>query len=337
MKPIRLTAEFISQIRDEIMAQISEKLNIDTVRKDAEESLSKLRMSDGSFKFLREFKYEKNFKYEKSDRRATIRISPVAYAKMMTVIMSQPDEVGWHGTTERLGQNEFLIKDIFVYPQQVTSATVDTDEEEYAKWLISLDDIDENIFPNLHFHGHSHVNMGVSPSGVDMGHRETIVSQLRSEDYYIFMIWNKKLEWSAAVYDMNTNTLFETPEIDVVVELGDITAGTLIKDLEEKVTKVVWNYHGNQNGGNYYGSGYQTGAHGGGSYPGSSYDYGKKNGSQVTGATTPALTNPATGNPLVPAKAESGKTKKEENGIGNDPDDFRKNGWGSGWDRDWYD
>ena len=83
---------------------------------------------------------------------------------------------------------------------------------------------------------HSHVNMGVSPSGTDMGHREKIVSQLMDEDYYIFMIWNKSLKWSAAIYDMPSNALYDTEDIDVMVRFADgTTAGDVIQDLKDKV------------------------------------------------------------------------------------------------------
>ena len=315
MKPIMLTDDLIQQIREEIMSQMEEKLSLATLKKDAEESLGKLKMSDGSFKFLREFKYEKNFKYQKSDRRATITIDPVAYGKMLTIIMSQTEEVGWHGVIERTDKDSYLLTDILVYPQQVSAANIDTDEEEYAQWLIGIDD---DVFPKMHFHGHSHVNMDVGPSSTDMGHRQKITSQLRpkTDDFYVFMIWNKRLEWSGAVYDMATNTLFDTEDIDVVVPLGNQTAGELIDDLKEKVTRMGWN-GGSKNGVTpmypTYGTGYTA--------------YQK---------TTPPATNPATGTPLGSTTKTESEKKKEVSGIGNDPDDFRNppfygSGAGSGY------
>lgn len=318
MKPITLTDDLIQQIHDEIMAQLEEKLSMETLKKDAEESLGKLKMSDGSFKFLREFKYEKSFKYEKNDRRATITINPVAYGKMLTIIMSQTEEVGWHGVIERTGKDQYLLTDILVYPQQVSAANIDTDEEEYAQWLIGIDD---DVFPKMHFHGHSHVNMGVGPSTTDMGHRTKITSQLRpkTDDFYIFMIWNKRLEWSGAVYDMATNTLFDTEDIDVVIPLGNQTAGELVGELKEKVTQLRWN--GTSKNGvtpmyPRYGTGYTAAA------------------SQTT---TPPATNPATGSPLGNGAKTEGEKKKEVSGIGNDLDDFRRDppfygsGAGSGY------
>lgn len=246
MKPIKLTDALIDEMKSEIMKKIEEEFATDKLKADAESSLSKIKMSDGSFSFKRDFKYEKSFKYEKTDRRAKLIISPEAYAKMLTIIMSQDKEVAWHGTTERINSREFHLKDILVYPQEVTASTVDTDDEEYAKWMISLD---EDVFNNMHFQGHSHVNMGVFASGTDMGHREKITAQLGDEDYYIFMIWNKKLQWSGAIYDMPSNTLYETDDIDVEISLGDMTAGALIKELDEKVVEYKYQYTGGSKNG----------------------------------------------------------------------------------------
>ena len=314
MKPIKLTESLIEEMKAEIMKKIDEEFTADKLKSDAESSLAKIKMSDGSFKFSRDFKYEKQFKYEKSDRRAKLIISPVAYAKMLTIIMSQDKEVAWHGTTERISSREFHINDILVYPQEVTASTVDTDEEEYAKWMISLDD---EVFNNMHFQGHSHVNMGVFASGTDMGHRDKITTQLGDEDYYVFMIWNKKLEWSGAIYDMPSNTLYETDDIDVEISLGDITAGALIKELDEKVTQYTYQYKG-------------------GSKNGATPLYPVYGGANQTNQTSPA--NPA-------------NQKKEEPVGGNAHDNFpgyRGAGAGGAWGgqgyyggypygRDWYD
>lgn len=249
-KPIRLTEEMKSSMKDELMKLIAEKFGLDILTKDATDSLAKCNMSDGEFNFKKEISFKKRFEYKDDKRRVTIAITPDAYAKMVTIIMANSDEVGWHGTTEKISDTEFLVKDIYIYPQTVTAATVDTDDQEYAKWLMDLDKVDENIFPNLHFHGHSHVNMSTGPSGVDMGHREDIVSQLGPDDYYIFMIWNKRLEFSAAVYDMKSNTLYEGNEIDVKVVFSDgTTAGEVVNDIKNKVSKR-----------SYTGTSYQTGS-----------------------------------------------------------------------------
>lgn len=251
-KPIKITDDMKAGMGNEIEKMVREKFGESTLFKEIIDALRKCQMSDGQFSFRKELKFEKKFEYQNDKRRVTINITPDAYAKMATIIMANSDEVGWHGTTEKISDTEFVIDNIYVYPQTVTAATVDTDDREYANWLMDLDKISEDIFPNLHFHGHSHVNMSTGPSGVDMGHRDDIVAQLGSEDYYIFMIWNKRLEWSAAVYDMKSNTLYESKDIDVVIKFADgTTAGEVVKDIGNKVTKRTYNYQGTS---------YQTGS-----------------------------------------------------------------------------
>lgn len=287
MKPIRLTDAYIETLKKELLEDIQKELNIEALRKAADDGLSKLKMTDGSFSFKKDFKFERKFNM-KSERRAMITITPDAYAKIITILMTNDKEVAWHAVTERVSETEFTVKDILVYPQEVTSVTVDTDDEEYAKWLIS---IGEDNFNNLHGQFHSHVHMGCSPSGTDMGHREKIVAQLGDEDYYIFMIWNKRLEWSAAIYDMASNALYETDDIDVMVRFSDgTTAGDLVQDLKDKVKTYV-RPPVTYNPGYYGGTSYTTG---------SEKKSEKKNWWE-----------------------EKKEEKKEGYGVGNDPDDFR--------------
>ena len=251
MKPIRLTPEYVEGLKQELLADLTKELNLEQLIKEANDGLSKLKMTDGLFSFKKDFKFERKFTV-KSERRATLRILPEAFTKMTLILMSNDKEVAWHGVTERVSATEFIVKDILIYPQEVTATTVDTDEEEYAKWLIK---IGEENFNNLHAQMHSHVNMGVSPSGTDMGHRNKIVTQLEDGDYYIFMIWNKSLTWSGAIYDMPSNALYETDDIDVIVTFSDgTTAGDVLQDLKDKVTTYTYKPV------TYGGTSYTTGA-----------------------------------------------------------------------------
>lgn len=139
-----------------------------------------------------------------------------AYIKMNTLIEENTTEVGWHGTVIREG-NTFTIMDILVYPQQVTGATVTTDEVEYGNWL-HLQLLDEQI-NTLRFHGHSHVNFGVTPSGVDTTWYDQLLQTLSDEDYYITLIKNKKGDVFIELYDLKTNIIYETKDIDIIVQL----------------------------------------------------------------------------------------------------------------------
>lgn len=161
--------------------------------------------------------------------------SPLAWTKQTLLILSQTGEVGWHGIVEAEGDNVFRITDILVYPQMVSSATVKTDELTYSNWLGGQPD---EIFSKIRAHFHSHVNMSTHPSGVDEDDKETIVSQMQEgRDYYIFMIWNKRFEFSADIYDAINGIRFGTKDTTIEIEgLGEINAWL------EKVTEGITEY-----------------------------------------------------------------------------------------------
>lgn len=162
-----------------------------------------------------------NEKTESRNRR--IIFTPTAWIKMTTLVAGIPTEVGWHGTVKREG-DDFYITDILVYPQTVTSAHVDTSEEEYMEWR---DNLSDEQFNTLRFHGHSHVNFSPSPSPTDLHDQEEKISQLASvsdpeRNYYIFMIINKSLEYSIMLYDNGERSVYRPCDCNVSVESLDV-------------------------------------------------------------------------------------------------------------------
>lgn len=152
------------------------------------------------------------------DRKAELRFSEVAWLKMQSLIREFDKEVAWHGTAwrdEDESKDVYHIGDILVYPQEVSGATVNTDQEKYQSWLYDLDDEE---FNNIRMQGHSHVNMSTSPSSVDLTHQASILEQLEEDMFYIFLIWNKKGERNIKIYDMKKNILFESSDVTVTVE-----------------------------------------------------------------------------------------------------------------------
>jgi len=177
----------------------------------------------------------KPLKFEHEHSRAAVLLTPEAYRKTVALVSEFADEVAWHGRVTRSSENEFTIEDIFVYPQEVTGATVTTDQSAYTEWLYSLDD---DTFSAIRMQGHSHVNMNVSPSGVDEQHRKKILEQLEGDMFYIFMIWNKSLAVHTLIYDMAHNILYENKDIDVKLLIED-GMDEFLTDAREKVQKRV--------------------------------------------------------------------------------------------------
>lgn len=167
------------------------------------------------------------------DKNAHVYISEIAWLKMWTLISEFDKEVAWHGTAFR-GENEgeYIIKDILVYPQEVTGATVTTDQQKYEKWLQELDD---DTFNNLCFQGHSHVDMGVTPSSVDNHLYDGILQQLDSDRFYIFMIWNKRRQHMVKIYDYRDNVLYEDKDTEISIMDDGSGIERFVRDAKEMV------------------------------------------------------------------------------------------------------
>lgn len=249
-KPIKLTQDWIQQMVKEFTS-----------------ALGKIKLSDGKVSYTKSITYD-----GKDKEKATIYFEPVAYAKMLMLIHTFSDEVAWHGTVDRANDKTFIIKDLFVYPQEVTGGTVTTDQERYQQWLMDMDD---EVFNKLHMQGHSHVNFATTPSAVDRTFYDSILAQLADDGYYIFMVFNKRLERTAMIYDMANNILYEDSDIDIGIMCDDGDLEQFVADAKELVVKKAAAYgtgYGTGYGGNYgtgYGGNYGTG-------------YGGKGGTKVT-------------------------------------------------------
>lgn len=155
--------------------------------------------------------------------KATILFTPLAYEKQRALIQHCEKEVGWHGFVRRSQDDDrtFIVEDIIVYPQEVTGSTITPDQAEYEAWREGLDD---EHFNTCLFHGHSHVNMGVTPSGTDTTYQHDVLGGLAKDSFLVFMIWNKRGERWAKIYDKRYNCVFDTGDITVGVTGGDMTA-----------------------------------------------------------------------------------------------------------------
>lgn len=168
-------------------------------------------------------------------RKATVFFSELAWLKMQGLIWNFDKEVAWHGVATRgtdENEDDYYINDIIVYPQEVTGATVTTDQVKYQSWLYALND---DTFNNLRFQGHSHVNMGTTPSGVDTNLYNEILSQLNADMFYIFMIWNKRGEKTIKIYDLKKNLYFDTSDVTVKVIQGEIGVEAFISEAKRQV------------------------------------------------------------------------------------------------------
>lgn len=199
----------------------------------------------------------------------TITFSRVAWKKQQTLIQNFTSEVGWHGVVTRDQENplHFTIEDIIVFPQIVTGTTVTPNDEAYAVWNATLPPAQRNA---MRFHGHSHVNMGVTPSGTDDKYQQDMLGRLNGDGlteeakqrmkeamgdmaFYIFMIFNKSGSHNVRVFDYWGNTYYEGDEITVEHEPDELA--DFLAEAKSKVSTKSYSY-GNNYGGSHYGSAY---------------------------------------------------------------------------------
>lgn len=214
-KPIKMTEAFKNECRA-----------------DFEKALELVRLTDGKVTFTKVF--------DGQARKAKILFTPIAWTKMIRLVMDFDKEVAWHGVARRGDdpeKDEYIISDILVYPQKVTAAHVDMDPVEYAKWI--MDNDEDERFSSIRMQGHSHVRMGTTPSGTDIQHQEDIVNMLNDDDFYIFMIWNKYMASTNKIFDLQKNILFEDSDITWGFTGDNETIADFISDAKKMVVDSV--------------------------------------------------------------------------------------------------
>lgn len=140
--------------------------------------------------------------------------------KLQSLITASDKEIGFHALIKRQNSHNFLIYDILVYPQTVTAVTVNVDDVERDKWQQELTD---EQFNNMRCQIHSHVNMGVTPSHIDIEQYDEIINLMKNytDGFYLFMIFNKKWEFFANLYDFSKNAIYHTNDLKIVVKNGN--------------------------------------------------------------------------------------------------------------------
>ena len=146
-----------------------------------------------------------------------VYITAEAYVKLRKLVDTTTTEIGWYGTVTKMPgfESVFVIDDILVYPQTVTGATCVQDDDRVFEFELNLSTDQVN---RKRFHGHSHVNMGVTPSGVDEQFYQDILTQV--DDYFIVMITNKSGAYYTRFYDMQNNILYTGIPVQVMLDNG---------------------------------------------------------------------------------------------------------------------
>ena len=167
-------------------------------------------------------------------KKPIIKFSNKALLIIKELVKQCGKEIAWNGLVNYdADTNTYEVYDILIFPQIVTATSVNVDETKYAMWLASLT---TEQLEHMRFHGHSHVNMAVRPSGVDTGYQKEMLT-MQIQDYYIFMIFNKSGNMYACIYDVENNAFYEDDDIIIAEDSQLNPYATLVDNwIDEYVT-----------------------------------------------------------------------------------------------------
>lgn len=130
-----------------------------------------------------------------------------AITKMALFVDECADEIGWLGTAYH-EDNNFYIEDVFLFEQEVHATTTEITPDglsDFATELLKQDN-GMDVWNNMKMWGHSHVNMGLTPSGQDDSQMETFKEG--GHDWFIRLIANKKGELKIDIYDYKAGVVY---------------------------------------------------------------------------------------------------------------------------------
>lgn len=168
------------------------------------------------------------------NKQPMIYIDNNAMNKMEQYIKQVNNEVGWLGTVVKSGLN-FLIKDVYLFKQEVHGATTEITTDglnDFAMELMSTEDGME-VWNDMKMWGHSHVNMSTSPSSQDDKQMELFESG--GNDFFIRLIANKQGSKKFDLYDYVTGIIYEDVAYQLHLQGSELA---YVNELEKKIQEL---------------------------------------------------------------------------------------------------
>jgi len=152
----------------------------------------------------------------KSQATPRVFFTPTAWHTVDLIVAYCQKEVGWFGLVDRVG-SDYLITEIFVPTQIVSGVTTDIEPEDHSALIMELLRDNKDVSKLLYW-GHSHVNMGVSPSGTDEEQLEEYLSGMDTSEFFLRGIHNKRGDVKMDVFDVKNNMLHQKVAVSPWVE-----------------------------------------------------------------------------------------------------------------------
>lgn len=144
-------------------------------------------------------------------------------------------EISWLGLVERTGRFSFELKEVYLVKQNCSAATTEMDPQDLIRLDAELSSL--NILSKksqetkgLYFWGHSHHNMGTSPSGQDNTQFKALSA---ASPYFFRQIANKRGDNNMSLILPDENILVNKLEFTYIEEAVDVES--IKKEIAEKV------------------------------------------------------------------------------------------------------
>ena len=161
-----------------------------------------------------------------------VQITPAALNRMFHYVDHLKTEVGWLGTAQRIG-DDILIEEVFLVSQHVTSVTTEITASGLLEFYRRFNGTRPEVLDHLRFWGHSHVNMGTSPSQADEDQMQ-VFGQMGSP-WFLRGILNKKERMEFGLFDYEEGVIYR----DIPWRLCDPILDPLRGEVAQEVTECV--------------------------------------------------------------------------------------------------
>lgn len=170
-----------------------------------------------------------------------VYIMPLALSKMKYYVELCSKEIGWLGEAYMDKENNtYYIKDVMLFDQEVHSTTCEITSEGLSKFAEKLLEQKNgmDIWNNLTMWGHSHVNMGVSPSSQD--NQQMIVFKDGGHKWFLRIIANKSGELELSLFDYANNLVYSNIPWEMYYPEPNNLEELIKAEIEEKVKEITY-------------------------------------------------------------------------------------------------
>lgn len=169
-----------------------------------------------------------------------ILFTPRALTMMALIVKQAPQEVGWFGAVKKLGPMSYMVHDIYLREQKVNAVECDIDKDDIAKLAMELIEQPDGVekVNQIRMWGHSHANMGVTPSGTDDHTFEDYYKSV--DDFFIMLIMNKSNDIRCELALHTTKLIYKNCEWSIYCEGYDDIKTQITKQVETMIKPIQY-------------------------------------------------------------------------------------------------